>query len=239
MPIVLYADQEHDRLRALVLVVIVILLIISFVLLRTLFTLASHSGLPDYATVLSCLGSLPISLGLTWVLEQQLKRHWPSGNQVVLQDGRILVQTRHSTAVTFDLNQNATWIHWWFRMGNYPRAGSERRVPKNWVCLACQWQQDDNRLVIFAFLPPAGMTQLSATLPVAYQFHEIKLRDVYPTGFSLRLPARPEIATEILRGADGRYWLAERRRWQEGLELTPADFQTFLQYVMSHQAVAP
>jgi hypothetical protein len=41
-------------------------------------------------------------------------------------------------------------------------------------------------------------------------------------------PARPELPTEVIAGESGRYWLAERNRWQEGVELAPGDFETLL-----------
>jgi hypothetical protein len=43
------------------------------------------------------------------------------------------------------------------------------------------------------------------------------------------------VTTDLLRGKDGRFWLAEQRRWQQGIELTPDDFETFIDYVRRKQ----
>jgi hypothetical protein len=44
-------------------------------------------------------------------------------------------------------------------------------------------------------------------------------------------PSRPEIPTKVLVGKQGHFWLAERRRWNEGLELEIEDFFVFMEEV--------
>jgi hypothetical protein len=42
---------------------------------------------------------------------------------------------------------------------------------------------------------------------------------------------RPEIPSNVLLGEQGPYWLAEKRRWTEGLELDQGDFEAFISLV--------
>ena len=40
--------------------------------------------------------------------------------------------------------------------------------------------------------------------------------------------------SDMLTGRNGRYWMAERRRWEEGLELEQKDFSAYIAYVEEH-----
>ena len=64
-------------------------------------------------------------------------------------------------------------------------------------------------------------------------FHPIDPGDVYDTSLLSRvaIPSRPELPADVIAGKDGRYWLAERERWQYGLELTQSDFDKLLAHV--------
>jgi hypothetical protein len=116
---------------------------------------------------------------------------------------------------------------WFFRLRGYARGGKERRMPASWLCLACQLQQGEVKLILFTFMPPARAQALLS------DFHEIKPAEVYTRSVKDRLvaPSRPTVPAATLAGKEGRYWLAERNRWQEGAELTAADFETFIQAI--------
>lgn len=61
----------------------------------------------------------------------------------------------------------------------------------------------------------------------AGSYHEIvpgKFFETSAVGRFFKAPERPELPASLLAGKDGIYWLAERRRWIEGLELTRQDF---------------
>ncbi|MCP5101592.1 MAG: hypothetical protein GY943_39110, partial [Chloroflexi bacterium] len=69
-------------------------------------------------------------------------------------------------------------------------------------------------------------------------FHPIEPKDVYKTSLRSRYmstPTRPDIPSKVLAGKDGRFWLAEKRRWKDGYELSFKDFETFLQLVEKNQ----
>jgi hypothetical protein len=72
-----------------------------------------------------------------------------------------------------------------------------------------------------------------------YRFHRINLADFFDSNSVknwLSAPSRPSLPANMLTGKEGPYWLAERRRWQEGMELTQQDFELFLQEVDQHFA---
>jgi hypothetical protein len=43
----------------------------------------------------------------------------------------------------------------------------------------------------------------------------------------------------VIAGESGRYWLAERNRWQQGVELTQPDFRVLLEKMRGPAAVNP
>ena len=142
-----------------------------------------------------------------------------SGIEVILADEKSL---------TLEWEKRLAATKWYFTLKGYPRGGRERRVPSSWLCLACQLQQDEHRLVVFGYLPPDKAERLVED----GKFHLIRPADLYDSGpFRRRLSStdRPKLPTSILAGKDGQYWLAERRRWSDGLELTAADFAAFVE----------
>ena len=199
--------------------------------MRGLFDLVDNTN--DYIYVLSCAGGLPIGLALSWAIEQGLKRIWPSGNSVILDDTGLELQTKDGQ------NQHIEWAHhlvvtnWYFQLSGYMRGGRERRVPAKWLCLASQIRQEEQRVVLFTYLPPKKAQRWLEDEKSEMAFHVIKASDIYSNTLRDRFlaPARPDIPKQVLAGKDGSYWLAERRRWKEGVELTPKDFATFMSYL--------
>lgn len=105
-------------------------------------------------------------------------------------------------------------------------------MAKDWLCFCCQVQQDENRFIVYTFAPPTQTAVYTPTHPLRFQ--KINPVEVYDASENGRFapPTRPDtIPSEILNSKNGRYWLAEQRRWREGLELTRQDFETFLQYL--------
>jgi hypothetical protein len=241
-PITLHVDQEHGGIRAVVFVLLFLGFWLGYWLISMLIRSFGPRSIQDFTTLISCVGGIPVGLGLIWLVEQGLKRVWYSGSNITLDEQGIHVQTREGTEQHFTWAATLTHTNWFFRLSGYSRGGRERRVPNNWLCLAIQTQQEDERLVVFTFMPPKEAAAWTEQHPSTDSFHQIFPADVYSTSVRSRMgpPARPELSTEVLRGKHGRYWLAERRRWAEGLELSRQDFATFMRFVQSHrQPVQP
>jgi hypothetical protein len=229
-PLILHADQEHSGLRFAVLVLIAILFFASFFILRSLL----RAALPGFNTVaiVACLGAVPVSLAIAAVGEKVLKMTWHSGRRVVVMQESIRLEIEDERAVELNRNQGLNQLWWYFELGTYPRGGRERRIPGSWYCAAGQLQQDGDetvrRIVIYSYLPPK---RLKALLADGYEFVQLDPTDVYETSMGARFgtPKRPELPPELIASRVGKYWLAERNRWREGVELTAEDFARFLQ----------
>ena len=231
-PTILHADQEHNKLRTAVVFIIIVGVYIGFQIMRAIFALAGNTA--DYVITLSCAGGLPIGLGLAWLAEEGLKRVWPSGNRVTLDEGSLVLQTRDKEShQVIEWNHHLIVTNWYFRLSGYMRGGRERRVPSNWLCLASQIRQEDQRVIVYTYISPRKATQWLTDDTGEAAFHEIKATDIYTKTLRDRFlaPARPDIPKQVLAGKDGTYWLAERRRWKEGVELTTQDFATFMNYL--------
>jgi hypothetical protein len=233
---ILRANPEHGGVRIAVLLTILFGLLGSYLLIRFLLGwFAQGSLILEFATVISCIVSIPIALGCAWLVEEYLKKTWSSGQELELNDegvrfesGKTEDGSQDIRQIYFDKRLNLT--NWYFKLKGYPKAGRERRVSDKWYCLANQIQQDGERIITFTYLSPEEAVDWLANEDLVEPFHQISLAQAYKDSGTRRwsTPDRPKVSSEMLAGADGRYWIAERRRWDEGLELTADDFVTFM-----------
>jgi hypothetical protein len=233
--LVLHADKEHGGLRVAILAILIISIVLLFLLLNALFSGASSNLVVSYAGVLSCLLAVPLGLGAAALSEQLLKQRWHSGRYVSLDGDSIRAVSPPEAVIDFDLSKRFMVTRWFFALKGFPRGGRERRVPASWYCLACELQQDEHRLVVFSYIQPNEAQQWINE--DAYQ--EIKPGDFFesnPLRRRFAAPTRPEVPTSVLTGKDGRFWLAERRRWENGMELISADYQTLMSQVGEYEA---
>ncbi len=228
----LHADQEHTGLRVFVLFLLAIFLWVFFILARTAVNAWASAAAREFVVAISCGSSLVLGLGVTWALEQWLKKVWHSGRSLTIADNEISIREKKGGDLTFNLNQNFMRLNWYYHLQGFQQSGRERRLPKKWVCLACQVQQDENRFAVFAYMPPPKarpwieekMNQFRRLDPKALQEKNGRKK---VGNLRLRLPK------EVIAGKDGRHWLAEQRRWQKGFELTPSDFDAFMKHLMT------
>ncbi|MDX1413051.1 MAG: hypothetical protein R3293_02610 [Candidatus Promineifilaceae bacterium] len=243
-PKVLYADPEHGGLRFVVIVVLLFSLIVGFFIIQLLLNLlASETRLIEFATVLSCAFAFPLAFAITWVVEIILKREWHSGNSLTLDDSQLSYRIKrddNDPSEQNGLSGSIEWakrvntLYWYFKLKGYPRAGREQRVSKSWLGVACQLQQDETRLIVYSYVPPQRAANWTEDDAVSEPFIEISLADLYKrAGQNRRFSSstRPKVDAELLTGTEGRYWLAEQKRWSRGLELTQQDFAYFINYV--------
>lgn len=240
---VLHADPEHGGLRFVVIVALLFGLILGFIIIQLLLSLlAADSILSDFATVLSCAGAILPALVMAWAAETYLKRTWHSGTTLLLGDSELGFQMGNrspsqaeedSEERVFEWSKNLNLTRWYFKLSGYPRAGKERRVSSTWFCLACQLQQDESRLILFGYFPPDKAAVWTVDHQLSEPFRLISLAHLYAeAGIKSRTAAiRPKIPSSMLTSNDGRYWLAEQKRWSEGVELSMEDFATFMKYM--------
>jgi hypothetical protein len=238
-PIVLQADQEHSGLRLLILISLAISGWLSFLLIRSVASAVAPEA--DYVILLSCCGALPLALPIVWATEYGLKRIWPSGRRVTIDELGLKVNDGNGKEYCLNWSDNLNQLDWFFRLSGYHRGGRERRVPKQWLCFCSQLLQDEHRLIVFAFLSPKSASTLLAEGEGHHVFHEIFPREVYEHSVRSRMgpPSRPTVSSSVLAGKDGRYWLAERRRWETGFELAAKDFERFISETSARRLAQP
>lgn len=225
---IFHADAEHGRLRLVVMIALLLFFVSSYFLIQILLqTFINESPL-----ILVCGLTLPLALGVGWVFEKLLKRYWHSGRYLKLEPDGIRAVNQVSNDVHLRWAANVSQIKWSFKLGSYPRGGRERRLPASNYCLAIQLQQGGHQVVVHAYLPPKKASTILEREDA--NFVALDPSEVYESSVRSRIyatPTRPDIPSKVLAGANGRFWLAEKRRWQEGFELEPNDFETFLQLV--------
>lgn len=229
----LHANQEHAGVRVTVVVVLLAVFVVVFALVNTVLNGVPKGGIGEFALPISCITGLVVGLGIAGITEQVLKRRWHSGQSLILGHAGIEARLPDEETTYLDWAKRLGAIKWYFSLKGYPRGGRERRLHSSWFCLGCQLQQDEHRLVVFGYLPPSEAKRLLED----GAFHEIRPGDLYDLGPVRRRFAptdRPKLPANLLTGKDGPYWLAERRRWSAGLELTPADFTTFIETIDEH-----
>lgn len=233
-PLILHAEQEHARLRLTVVLLLCLIFALLFFLIRAGLRGASDT-LASFGLPLACLLALPLSLALVWGIEQWLKRVWPSGYRLLLDEEGMVIEQPEADSVRFSKGENLNHLGWYFKLRGYKRGGRERRAPESWLCLACQLQQADRAVIVYTYAPSIRVEQITQAYADTFRFRQINPIEVYEQkGFTGRFqpPSRPEsIPTQVLSGKDGRYWLAEQRRWREGLELPFIEFELFLDYL--------
>lgn len=233
--VIFHADQEHSGIRLVIFITLFVGLFAGFRLLTVVLDALATPSWADYVTFLSCLGSLPLALLMVWGLEKLLKRVWHSGLSLVLDGRGVRVDDRRKGAMPRPVDeQDLLWsapisqVRWYFQLKGYPRGGRERRVSDKWLCLAAELQQEDNRLSVFTFVPP--QKAVAWTEDARAGFRRINPAELYEKSVRSRIgpPTRPTLPPHLLQTKDARYWLAERRRWEQGIELSPDDFCALL-----------
>ena len=186
------------------------------------------SLISDFYFALSCVGALPLAIGTAGAVEYFAKRRWLSGRAIELTDEGMLVTTDPKEEVAYFWKGHMSMTKWYFRLSGYRRGGRERRIPSDWLCVCCQIQQDDNRFVSFSYMPKVKAepfledSRFQELRPGEFEENSLFRRWFSP-------PNRPEIPTKVLAGKQGHFWLAERRRWSEGMEFEQGDFFTLME----------
>ncbi|HSH02107.1 MAG TPA: hypothetical protein VLL52_06260 [Anaerolineae bacterium] len=232
-PKVFQVDRVHGGIRFFLPFVMGIAYIIGVPLLQALLSgvLGLLGQAESAALPLACVLALPTALVVMVGTERWMLAFWPSGREVHIDAGRqVQFWSRGNIVQDVDLKVGAEPLIWYFLMGSYPRGGRERHIDGKWYCVACQVQAEGSRVIVFTFMPPTEAKALAkkeeATL--------LNMVDLYGEKSSRSRGAaleRPKLPTALVTGEDGRFWLAERNRWLEGLEVYPDEFEEILELV--------
>jgi len=203
-------DPEHSRLRLVVVVVFVITGIVSYFIINAV---APGAGL----NLIAVLGSFAIAYGMTAMLEQALKRRWPSGRSVEVDASGVRLMQNGSAQQRIEAGQPANMLFWRFQTKR------RSRVPKGWYLLACALEQGDASVSVYTLMSPD-------------QFKQVEQNDRFKP---LKAKADPTTATTrgrddlLLAGEQRRLLQAENQRWQTGAEMTVDDFNAYVAAITS------
>lgn len=194
-------DAEHGGIRFTIGIVFFLGLPVSYILINLI--LPADSGLNFIAVI----GAILITFVVSQQIESQLKQRWKSGRQVVLDADSLRVEKHGKPEITIDGSMQVNVLRWRFEITR------RTRVAKGWHMVACALEQEGVYLAAYTFMPPEDFTLLQQAdlfKPLASKKSLRKDRDLR------------------LAGEQRRLFTAENYRWNDGAEMAPQDFKTFL-----------
>ncbi len=228
-PTILHGDPEHDSLRMVIPLILLVGLGLGYWLFLAILPRV-FGGDSSQFMILSACGAIPFGLLIMKGGDLLLKRVWHSGRDIILDDGVIRFKEPDAAEQQFSLQEDLQILRWQFKLGPYSRIGRERQIQNGWHCFAVQLQDNGGRLVAHTFLSPHQAAEQLATAA----FTTLNMEEIYDMSVTNRMQkfwspsGRPDLPSSLVIGDHGRYWVAERNRWDEGVELTPADFATLI-----------
>jgi hypothetical protein len=168
----------------------------------------------------ACLG-LPMAIVLAVLFvqigERVIKPNWTSGRHIELfENGFLFVDRRGSRnkEYHFSAGHNLKIEGWYFEI-----AERRHRVPKGWYCVAAQFSQDEEHVIVYTFIDPEEVQQIEnfATLFEQLIRTKKKMAQSGKNISNVRLTARQKYLRAL-----------EDQRWEDGAELTPDDFKRLM-----------
>jgi hypothetical protein len=159
--------------------------------------------------------AIVVALGVAALSERLLKRHWPSGRSLTVDEAGLTLRERNRSEVALRWDRHINVLAWRFTVP--PRRG---RVPKGWLCVACQLLQDEQAMSLYSFFPPKE----AEALPQFPAFTPLIARKKLVTG----------PGDKLRRGRQDRLHSAEAERWDCGAELTSEDFVALVRVMGEH-----
>ena len=196
-------DQEHAGLRFAIVVIFIVFWIVGFAISNALIPNAGFN------IIAGIIGFGAAALGGR-LLEPILKARWPSGREVNIDENGIRVTLRGQIQEQVKSSEPVSVLLWRFKV---KRRG---RVPKGWYVIACALEQDDNYLPVYAFMSPEKSEALNKTMRFTELLGDKAIKNVKQD--SLRVA-----------GEQRRLRMAEAHRWNNGAEMTPEDFERFIE----------
>lgn len=190
-------DPEHGLLRFAVILTFAISGFGSYLLLNALL-----ADVP-FINIIAIIGAILAAVFLTRTVESGLKRRWPSGRYFEIAGDAI--RLGNGSAVTREINgaEHVNVLTWRFTITR------RTRVPKGWYVVALALMQDDLYLPIYTFMSPDDFTKMTLN-----------------EQFTALTASKDTEKTDLrLAGQQRRLRTAEYARWNEGAEMSTADFE--------------
>ena len=233
---ILHGDPEHERLQKAVPLLFILCFTVVFALLLIIMPLLFGGTWGQWVILGACL-AVPAGLGLMKVADSTLKRVWTSGHAVSIADSKMTISDRTAESdQVFDLAETYRLTPWYFEFGPYARFGRERQIKDGWYCFAVQFTQERQKYIACTFVSAKQGESWQQQHP---EFYKLDMTEIYETGITSRVmqfrqpSGRPDLPSGLISSEAGPFWLAERSRWQDGVEYTPDDFMTLFEYLQA------
>jgi hypothetical protein len=193
-------DPEHGLLRFAVILTFIVSGTGSYFLFNVLL------GEIPFINLIAIGLSIAIAVVTTRAVESGMQRRWPSGRYFEIDGQRLRLGSGSRTTREIDGSQHVNVMTWRFTITK------RTRVPKGWYVVALAMMQDDLYLPLYTFMSPEDFD----AMPLAEHFPVLT-------------PSKTKEQGDLrLAGQQRRLRTAEYARWNEGAELTRADFDTVL-----------
>lgn len=238
-----YLNQDHQKVSIIIPIILIVLIIIMYrILFRTALPLIFGGQSGDYILIAGVL-SLFISAFIMWLVDPFVKGFFPSGHVLTIDTQYHAFVYSVDEEAQVELSDRQSWqmIHWDFLMGRFIKSGRERQVPRGWSCMAILIQATGKELVLFSYVPPRTKKKFSQLAT----WETISMYDTFDDDSKSRnLPRmRPPTLADVipgrlLVGEKGQVWLAERKRRENGVEMSAKDFEQLLTYLSTGSFVS-
>ncbi len=233
-----YLNQDHQKVSIVIPILLFILIIIGYRLYyRTILPLMFGGKSGDYILIAGIF-SLFTSALIMWLLDPYVKKLLPSGHVLTLNSEEGILSHSFEEKVEVALQHRSAWqvTRWQFIMGRFIKSGRERQIPRTWSCMAMHIQVDGEELTLFCYARP----RIKRVLDQLANWETISMYETMEDDHKSRnLPTlRPPTASDVIPGRllvgdKGNVWLAERKRRNNGIEMSPKDFEELLKYLSS------
>ncbi len=195
-------DVEHLGVRVVVPLLAVAALVLTLMLGPVL--LAALNLEETAASSLLLPLAILAAIGAAMLADRLLKRYWPSGREVLVDDNWLVLRDRKNPERVLRWDGRVNLLTWRFSV---PRRG---RVPKGYLCLAMQLLQDEQQVTLYTFYDPK-------------KFDQVEEGEAFTPLVSRRALQEDRLNLRVA-GQQRRLLQAEDERWQNGAELQPEDF---------------
>jgi hypothetical protein len=196
-------DPEHNGIRTVGCMAFILVTVAAFAL---------YSIILGEAQLLNGMLALLTGALVAYFADAWMKRHWPSGRQLQIDDAAIQIRQYDRVEMQVDPQRQVNVLSWRFTV---KRNG---RVKKGWYVVALGLEQDELLLPVYTFAPPDRFEQL----PLSAHFTALQKEDkkeASVTGSARELKAA---------GQQRRLHDAEKARSLMGAELTIDQFETYV-----------
>jgi hypothetical protein len=202
-------DNNHLGVRVAVLIAMLAGFVGGLVGIPALIHLLGLQG--SYWSLLTLAGALGLAFLLSWLAEVGLPRVWPSGRVMQVDGNGVSIRGGGLSPVDITWDKPIDIWSWCF-------AVNDRRawIPRGWYCVALRLLQDGQVISPYTFLKPGD----AQALPYRNSFEEL-ISQKYASK-----PGQEHLAQFVAEQDHLR--AAEAQRWDDGVEMRPADFSDLL-----------